>query len=95
MVSERIQRQIDQLLDEAGYALSELDWDRVRMRCKGVLALDPENQDAVAYIQAADRAVSNDPTSNDQVQIQAESLRQQGRQLKLGTISLCLARVGE
>ena len=38
MATERIQRQIDRLLDEAEYALSESNWPLVRDRAGNVLA---------------------------------------------------------
>ena len=58
MASERIQRQIDQLLDDAGEALTQLSWEVVRDRAQAVLALDPNNGDAVAYLTAAARALN-------------------------------------
>ncbi|MDP9236179.1 MAG: hypothetical protein M3P30_02065, partial [Chloroflexota bacterium] len=56
MPSERIQRQIDRLLDEAETALARLDWDGVSARASAVLALDPENADARSFLDAAARA---------------------------------------
>lgn len=58
MTSERIQRQIDRLLDEAEEALGRYDWDSVRQSARAVLALDPENTDARTFLAAADRAQS-------------------------------------
>ena len=55
MPSERIQRRIDSLLDEADEAVSKLDWATVRDRARAVLGLDPGNSDAIAYIEAAER----------------------------------------
>jgi len=56
MPSERVQRQIDLLLDEAEAGIAASDWGRVRDRAGNVLALDPENADAKSYLEAADRA---------------------------------------
>ena len=56
MASERAQRQIDRLLDEAEDAVSQLDWDIVRDRAQAVLAFDPENSDGLAFLAAAERA---------------------------------------
>mgnify|MGYP001353383815 CR=1 FL=1 len=56
MASDRIQRRIDSLLDEADQAISQSDWAAVRDRAQNVLALDPDNSDANAFIAAADRA---------------------------------------
>lgn len=56
MVSERVQRQLDRLLDAAEEALAQNEWTTVRARCRAVLALDPDNEDARTYMEAADRA---------------------------------------
>ena len=50
MPSERIQRQIDRLLDEVEEAMSGQDWEAVGERARSVLRLDPENQDALSYL---------------------------------------------
>jgi hypothetical protein len=55
MPSERIQRQIDRLLDEAEQAVADSNWTLVQDRCRNVLALDPENADALSYLAAAER----------------------------------------
>jgi hypothetical protein len=57
MVSERTQRRIDSLLDEAEEAIAQLDWQLVQSRAQAVLALDPDNPDAINYQAAADRAL--------------------------------------
>ena len=44
MASERIQRRIDILLDEADKAIAGSDWSAVRDRAKNVLALDPSGR---------------------------------------------------
>ena len=56
MATERVQRHIDRLLTEAEDAVADSDWELVRGRARQVLALDPENQDAAAYLAAAERA---------------------------------------
>src|SRR3989304_5204972 len=56
MPSERVQRQIDRLLDEAEEAIVRRDWSTVRDRAESVLALDPDNADAIEYRKAAERA---------------------------------------
>jgi len=48
MVNERLQRQIDRLLDEAEHAVGQKDWVGVIERVEHVLTLDPDNGDAVA-----------------------------------------------
>ena len=50
MPSERVQRQIDLLLDEAEEAISRQGWNIVGERAQAVLRLDPENQDALSYL---------------------------------------------
>ena len=63
MPSERVQRQIDSLLDQAEAAMAVEDWATVRARCGAALALDPENADALTYIGAAERATARDATA--------------------------------
>ncbi len=62
MPSERIQRQIDRLLDEIEAAAASLDWSRVRELADGVLRLDPENEDAKAFLDAANRDTGVTPS---------------------------------
>ena len=57
MASERVQRQIDRLLDEAEEAISRFDWEAVRQVGQAVLAIDPMNADAITYLASADRAL--------------------------------------
>ncbi len=59
MASERIQRRIDSLLDEADQAVSQFDWEAVRQRAEAVLRLNPENSDALAYLAAAGRDIGS------------------------------------
>ena len=59
MASDRIQRTINSLLDEAEQAVSRSDWSVVQDRARNVLAFDPENQDAAAFLAAADRALGD------------------------------------
>jgi len=57
MPSERVQRKIDQLLEEAEKAIDVADWALVRDRSQQVLALDPGSADAPEYLAAAERAL--------------------------------------
>jgi len=57
MASDRTQRRIDSLLDEAEEAIAQLEWQVVRSRAQAVIALDPANPDADNYLAAADRAL--------------------------------------
>ena len=67
MASDRIQRRINQLLDEADEAVTALDWEIVRARAEAVLAFDPENKEANAYLDAADRALRRSGIAADRV----------------------------
>ena len=60
MASERRQRRIERLLDEAEEAVSILDWSTVRERAQAVLAFEPENVDALDLLGAAERTMSTD-----------------------------------
>ena len=53
MASERIQRRIDRLLDQAEEAMDQLKWDAVREYAQATLGLDPGNTDALAYLDSA------------------------------------------
>ena len=59
MPSERVQRRIDSLLDDAEQAIESNDWEVVLERVRSVLTLEPDNADAVFYRDAAARAGSN------------------------------------
>ncbi len=59
MLSERAQRQVNRLLDEAESAIGRDDWAIVRARCNAVLAIDPDQTDALTYLAAVDRALSS------------------------------------
>ncbi|MEE8159262.1 MAG: hypothetical protein V3T78_07840 [Dehalococcoidia bacterium] len=50
MASERIQRRIDILLDEADEAFAQRNWETVQQRAQDTLALDPVNQDAITLL---------------------------------------------
>ena len=55
MASDRLQRQVERLLDEADAAVLQFDWEQVRQCAQAVLRLDPENSDALSYLAAANR----------------------------------------
>jgi serine/threonine protein kinase len=55
MPSERVQRRIELLLDQAEQAMDGSDWALVRERAEQVIRLDPENADARAFAAAAAR----------------------------------------
>ena len=53
MTSERVQRQIGDLLTQAEEAVTKEDWATVAARSRAVLRLDSTNADAKAYLEAA------------------------------------------
>ena len=57
MVNERVQRQIDRLLDQAEEAMGQLDWEVVRRRSQAVLSLQSDNDVAQTYLEAAVKAL--------------------------------------
>ena len=57
MPSERVQRQIDRLLDQAEEALGFNDWTKAVEICRAVLELDGENGDANSFLRAAEKAI--------------------------------------
>src|SRR5439155_12794870 len=60
MTSERIQRQVIRLLDEAEAAVEARDWAVVGQRARDALDLDPANKEAEALLAAADRALARE-----------------------------------
>jgi hypothetical protein len=59
MASERIQRQIDRLLDEAEQASDVEDWETVQDRVRRVLTFYSENVDSLAYAAVAERSLDD------------------------------------
>jgi serine/threonine protein kinase/tetratricopeptide (TPR) repeat protein len=59
MPSERTQRHIDRLLDEADKAMASRNWALLRQHAEDVLLLDSENEDAKNFLTAADRALTS------------------------------------
>jgi hypothetical protein len=57
LASDRLQRRIERLLDEAEEAVSRLDWQVVHDRGQAVLVFDPENAEGGAFLAAAERAL--------------------------------------
>ena len=54
MPSERIQRRIDSLLDEADAAVTASDWTEVAEKARAVLAIDATNEDAAGFLKMAE-----------------------------------------
>ena len=55
MVTERVQRRIERLLDQIDTAEALGDWQQVFDLARDVLAIDQENREALAYPQSAER----------------------------------------
>ncbi len=64
MPSERIDRQVERLLDEAEQAAVERRWDIVKERAEHVLTFDPESGDALALLAAAERGLGTSPPAD-------------------------------
>src|ERR1700674_1821010 len=60
MPSERVQRTVNQLLDESEQAAGAGEWARVQALCERVLTLDPENTDARSFLGGAERGLSRE-----------------------------------
>ena len=59
MTSERVERRIDRLLDRIDQTESEERWAEVRSLALDVLDLDPENDEASAYLRSAERRIAD------------------------------------
>lgn len=58
MPSDRVQRQIELLLDQAAAALAAQDWRAALQAAEAARGFDPENADAAAFGIAAERAIA-------------------------------------
>ena len=64
MASERIERRIGLLLDEADEAVAQGDWALVRDCSQKVLVVDPENKEALTFMAIAERGLGIQETSS-------------------------------
>ena len=62
MASDRLQRQMERLLDEADQAITDEDWSTVASRARAVLRIDPENSDAISYLTISERDLGTPAT---------------------------------
>ena len=60
MSTKRIQQQVARMLGTVEAAIEQSDWHCARRIAQDVLALDPENADAHAYLEAVDRRLERD-----------------------------------
>lgn len=63
MTSERMRRQMDRMLDEAEEAASADDWPLVANKARAVLALEPDNADALGFLAMAEANLGATPAS--------------------------------
>ena len=63
MVSERIQGRIDRLLNQADEAADARRWNEVLEPVRAILALDKQNEDALALRKMAEAAADGSPTA--------------------------------
>ena len=63
MPSERVQRRIDGLLDQAEEAVEAMDWARALEAARAVLLVDPGNEDSEAFLTMAEGSLSGAPGS--------------------------------
>jgi hypothetical protein len=78
MLNESTHRQIGALLDEAENAFIQRDWSELRRVCDVVLALQPNNTDALEYLSYAE-----DPGHDESGQnMDPSSSRKSGRQVQ-------------
>lgn len=64
MPSERIQRRIDALLDQAEEAIVVQNWPTAAAAARAVLGIDAENEDAPALLRAAEANLSAPTTTS-------------------------------
>ena len=60
MIDERIQRQVDRLLDDIEEATTQRNWELVYELSEDVLALDPDNGSAQSFLAAAKRRLARE-----------------------------------
>ena len=61
MVSERFQRRVERLLDEADQAIARYGWEAVRHAARAGFAIDSENSDGLAFLATVERALGLAP----------------------------------
>jgi len=72
MLSDRVQRHIDRLLDEADQAIALRQWEELRATCETLLSLDPDNSDATRYLALADKSLAADVVSGSSYVIETK-----------------------
>jgi len=64
MLSDRVQRQVDRLLDQAEEAIALRQWEDLRATCETLLSLDPDNSDAARYLVLANDSLATEVVSD-------------------------------
>ena len=64
MATERIQRQIDRLLDDAEAAVNVSHWAAAAEKARAVIAMDAENADALAFLKMAEANRAGGPDNS-------------------------------
>jgi uncharacterized membrane protein YhaH (DUF805 family) len=64
MLSDRVQRQIDRLLDQAEEAIALRQWEDLRATCETLLSLAPDNSDAARYLILANDSLATEVVSD-------------------------------
>ena len=59
MASDRLQRQLNRLLDEAAEAVAQGDWALVRDCAQKALVAEPENQETLSFLAVAERGLES------------------------------------
>ena len=65
MPSERVQRQVDRLLDEIDTAVTDGDWEQARDLARDVLTFDSTHEEARAFLKVAERRLGATGTRAD------------------------------
>ncbi len=73
MASDRLQRRLEILLDEAEEANTQLNWSLVRDRAQAVLAIDPPNSDGLAFLATAERALAGADSATSSTFVPSET----------------------
>jgi hypothetical protein len=63
---------VERLLDESDEAIARFDWESVRRMAQAVLALDPENNDGVALLAAAQRGLAQNDAPATSIELSGE-----------------------
>ena len=64
MLNDRVQKQIDWLVDQAQDAIALGQWEELRAICEALLSLDPDHSDAKRYLSLADKSLAKDVVSD-------------------------------